>query len=332
MGDWVDDVLGVKFQQLTLPLQDDSEGPVRATLVRSLPDPQSIWQKIGRKNRVFENVDVLYVHGWSDYFFQTELAEFWTARGARFFALDLRRYGRSLQDDEPPGYVEHLETYDEEIQAAIKEIRGGSKTDRFLALLGHSTGGLVLSLWADRHPGEFDALILNSPWLEFQLSVLGRKAFTPIVELSARLGAEDAMPQIDLGFYSRAQREVQTAEHPLVINEKWRPERSMPVRPGWLKAILAGHAQVALGLEIKEPIMLMLSKRSVLHTKWSENMKSADTVLNVSEVAKAALHLGESVTIEKIDGALHDVFLSSPEPRADAYSRMEKWLKGILAR
>jgi len=41
---------------------------------------------------------LLYVHGWSDYFFQTELARYWHAQGAAFYALDLRKFGRSLQE------------------------------------------------------------------------------------------------------------------------------------------------------------------------------------------------------------------------------------------
>ncbi len=65
------------------------------------------------------DVDVLYVHGWSDYFFQKRLARFWTDRGARFYALDLRKYGRSLRPGQTPGYIADLDTYDEDIAAAL---------------------------------------------------------------------------------------------------------------------------------------------------------------------------------------------------------------------
>jgi alpha-beta hydrolase superfamily lysophospholipase len=34
------------------------------------------------------------------------------------------------------------------------------------------------------------------------------------------------------------------------------------------------------------------------------------------------------VTVERIDGALHDVFLSRAEVRADAYRRLERWIRG----
>ena len=85
---WRPDVLGDGYEQRTLELPDDDEGPVVATLVRYAP-PTTEAVRPARA--------VLYLHGWSDYFFQTELAEHWHAQGAAFYALDLRKYGRSIQ-------------------------------------------------------------------------------------------------------------------------------------------------------------------------------------------------------------------------------------------
>ncbi len=90
-GAWLPDVLGAGFEQLSLELGSDEEGPVVATLVRHLPP------LVPSRTGPLRNTDVLYVHGWSDYFFQTELARFWTGLGAGFYALDLRKYGRSLR-------------------------------------------------------------------------------------------------------------------------------------------------------------------------------------------------------------------------------------------
>ncbi len=110
---WAPDVLGDEFEQLTLPLGSDDEGEVVATLVRALPR-RSAWQRALRwalgpgDARELADTDVLYVHGWSDYFFQKRLARFWTGRGARFFALDLRKYGRSLRPGQTPGYISDL--------------------------------------------------------------------------------------------------------------------------------------------------------------------------------------------------------------------------------
>jgi alpha-beta hydrolase superfamily lysophospholipase len=40
--------------------------------------------------------------------------------------------------------------------------------------------------------------------------------------------------------------------------------------------------------------------------------------------------LGRTVTLERIDGALHDVFLSPPHVRADAYARLNRWIRGYV--
>ncbi|MGO2746582.1 alpha/beta hydrolase [Microbacterium sp.] len=344
MAEWVPDVLGDEFEQQTLPLGTDEQGEVVATLVRALPalpPPQpSGWERfVGRlrgepaeqKPPMLDDVDVLYVHGWSDYFFQKRLARFWTSRGARFFALDLRKYGRSLRDGQTPGFIKHLSTYDEDI-AVAREAMAADAPDgpRRLVLLGHSTGGLILSIWASRHPEAADAVILNSPWLEFQIAPL-RAAITPMVELQARLRPLEVAPQADLGFYARAQGEVADPDDPMETNPKWRPVPAMSVHAAWLRAILHGHRTVSDGLSIAAPVCVLLSARSAVPTHWSEELTSADSVLVVENIAHAALKLGSSVTVERVDGALHDVFLSRKRARDDAYARLERWVIGWAA-
>lgn len=337
MTGWVADVLGDEFEQLTLPLGEDSEGDVVATLVRALP-VRTAWQRLVGDRRAMHDVDVLYVHGWSDYFFHKRLARFFTARGARFFALDLRKYGRSLRPGQSPGYIADLNTYDEDIAAALEAMRDGSAQrssgrarGRRLLLFGHSTGGLVLTLWAHRHPGVADAVVLNSPWLEFQLPRIGREALMPLIRLEARYRPLGEAPQIDLGFYSRAQHESIDEDDPMEPNIEWRPDQSMPVRAGWLKAVLEGHGRVSAGLDISVPVVVMLSKRSVLPTQWSDDLTRADSVLVVDDVARAALRLGPMVTVIRIDGALHDIFLSRRDARTQAYTWLARWVDAWAA-
>ncbi|WP_127473032.1 alpha/beta hydrolase [Microbacterium sulfonylureivorans] len=322
-ADWVPDVLGEPFEQLTLDLGVEGDnGPLVATLVRLRPNP------IAALVQPLRDVDVLYVHGWSDFFFQTQLARFWTGLGARFHALDLRRYGRSLRADNVPGYIDALDDYDVDIEAAL--VAMGHATDaasrRRLVLLGHSTGGLTLTLWAARNPGRASALVLNSPWLEFQFGAVGRQAIAPLVSARARFDPRGTQPVVDLGFYTRAQTEVGAL--PLPVDEpSWRPERGFPTRPGWLAAILEGHRRVAAGVEVGCPVLVLLSARSTPPISWNETMTSTDSVLVVDDIAKSATRIGRLVTIARIDGAIHDVFLSRPEPRAQAYRDLERWLR-----
>lgn len=324
--EWRPDILGAPFEQLTLTLGEDDEGPVVATLVRSIRNPfLSLFSPL-------RDVDVLAVHGWSDYFFQTELAEFWNRLGARFYALDLRKYGRSMRPGQTPGYIARLDEYDADIEAALDAMGhgAGANGSRRLVLLGHSTGGLTLSLWAARHAGRAAAVVLNAPWLELQLGPVARQAIHPLVGIHARIDPLGQQPTVDMGFYTRAQTEVGALPVPGYRIE-WRPPRGFPIHPGWLAAVLEGHRRIAAGVDVAAPTLVLLSTRSTPPLSWSEEMTSSDSVLVVDDIAKSATKLGKLVTIARIGGAIHDVFLSRPAPRAEAYAVLRRWIVGCLA-
>ncbi|MFS0866569.1 alpha/beta hydrolase [Microbacterium sp. 179-B 1A2 NHS] len=330
-GEWVQDVLGKPFEQFTLPLGEDEEGEVVATLVRLHPPFAS--SVLGS----LRDVDVLYLHGWSDYFFQVELARFWTHHGARFHALDLRKYGRSLREGQTPGFVTDLQTYDDDIAAALEAMgRGTDATDpgagRRLVVMGHSTGGLIATLWASRHPGVADALVLNSPWLELQIGTLGRQVLAPFVQVRARLDPLGTHPVVDLGYYTRAQADVGAL--PIAgYRREWRPERGFPTHPGWLAAIVEGHRRVAAGIDVGCPALVLLSTRSTNPLVWNVDMTASDSVLVVDDIARAAPRIGRDVTISRIEGGIHDLFLSRPSARTEAYSALQRWLVGgVLGR
>src|SRR5213075_3543738 len=129
MKPWQPDRLLAGFESLELEFPADYEGAVVSTLVR-LPTPNA------------PRGAVLYVHGFSDYFFQRHMAERFAAEGYAFYALDLRKYGRSLRPHQHPNFCKNIAEYYADITAAIDAIGAP------VLLAGHSTGGLVGSLYA----------------------------------------------------------------------------------------------------------------------------------------------------------------------------------------
>ncbi|MBQ4982273.1 alpha/beta hydrolase, partial [Acinetobacter baumannii] len=162
------DILGAGYEQLTLNFPDDYEGKVVATLVRKKATQPT--QKA-----------VLYIHGFLDYFFQTEMAEQFNAHGYDFYALDLRKYGRSKLPHQIFYNVLDLNEYDAEITQAL-EIIGQEKHTQVL-LAGHSTGGLTATLYAAHHPDHplIKALWANSPFYDFNLSLVEKKFGIPML-------------------------------------------------------------------------------------------------------------------------------------------------------
>ncbi len=241
MTQWRPDVLGDEFECTDIELEPDVEGPVVATLVRALPTKLGWFRAAMGHPRLLEDVQVLYVHGWSDYFFQKRLARFFTELGARFYALDLRKYGRSLREWQTHGYITDLRDYDAEINRAVEIIHDETQLERKLLLLGHSTGGLVLSLWANRNQGVADGVVLNSPWLALQLGSTVRSALKPVVNKLARISPTTvALPQLDLGFYVKAQEQMTDPEDLALVNTQWRPRQSFPVLSACFASRMSG--------------------------------------------------------------------------------------------
>jgi alpha-beta hydrolase superfamily lysophospholipase len=321
--EWQSDILGPGFQSSAFEAVGRDGIRRRATLVRFTPDALDAQDPRPAAPRRA----VLFLHGWSDYFFNVELARFWDGEGFEFFALDMHNHGRSLQPGTHGGYVADLGNYDAEIGTAVSMITdsgGGGPVQ--LVLMGHSTGGLVAALWASRNPGAVSHLVLNSPWLEMHRSALVRRAAWTMVEPIARLRPEAVLRLPERGFYWRSISN--SADGEWTLDDAYRPPLAFPVRAAWLSAILAGQAKVARGLEIQVPVLVLLSAASKNGMVWNEEMRRTDAVLDVNTVAARAVTLGRSVTVERIDGALHDVFLSRAAVRADAYGRLARWIRG----
>ena len=62
---------------------------------------------------------MLYVHGYLDYYFQYHMGRHFAGHGRNFYALDLRKYGRSWMPHQHFNYCRRMEEYFPEMDAAI---------------------------------------------------------------------------------------------------------------------------------------------------------------------------------------------------------------------
>lgn len=311
----VTDVLGEPWLAETIDLGEDHEGPLVATLVsHRSPRPS------GRA--------VLYVHGFADYFFQTGFAQWWLERGYDFYALDLRKYGRSIRPGQTPTYVTDLADYDAELDVAWQRITERDGHEQ-VVVAAHSTGGLVTSLWLDRRrPAGLVGLVLNSPWLDLQGSVLLRTVGTAVIK---QLGARQPMREIrrDVsGLYGRSLHRDHGGEWDFDLT--WKPLESFAVYVGWLRAVRTGHARLQRGLDVPAPVLVLSSDRSGVPTEMGDEVHSADIVLEVPQIRRWATALGAHVTYVAVPGARHDVVLSRPDARRRAYDEIERWHRAYV--
>lgn len=304
------DVLGEPYLAEEIVLPDDDEGPVVATLVQ-------------RRAATPTRRAVLHVHGFADYFFQTGYAEWWTERGYDFYALDLRKYGRSIRPHQTPNYVADLSEYAAELDAAWALVTGRDSHDH-VVLTGHSTGGLTTSLWADaRKPDELAGMVLNSPWFDMQGSVLLRTLGTVVVEQVGRRTPKRVLPRSVSGFYARSLHRDHEGEWDFDL--AWKPLESFTVHAGWLRAVRRGHARLHAGLAVPCPVLVLSSGASAQPSAMGDDVHRHDIVLEVPQIRRWSTAVGPHVTYVAVPDARHDVVLSLPAPRAAAYDAIGRW-------
>ena len=260
MTTWSPDFLvGYETTELALPGAEPAPGePADVELVATLIRKSG--PRIGTRA-------VLYLHGWNDYFFQTHVADYLTDLGYDFYAVELRRYGRSIRPGQLRGFITDLDDYAVELDAAANLI--AVDHDRLL-LMGHSTGGLIAALWAAHNADRLEGLILNSPWLDMQGSAIVRTLGTPVIDALGSRAPTSVIRLPDLGFTARSLHISLGGEWDYDLTLKSRP--GPPIRTGWLRAVLLGHQRVAAGLAIGVPILVLASAKTEFARRWHEGL------------------------------------------------------------
>ena len=141
----------VEYETTVFALEKDAVGPNRAILLHA---------RTTKTDGPFYKA-LLYIHGYSDYYFQyvnnrhlgknshaifssDHVCVKFLEQGYDFFALDLRKCGRSIispEHDRYRHYFTDIHEYDEEITLSIEHIINEAKSKpKKLIFYGHSTG------------------------------------------------------------------------------------------------------------------------------------------------------------------------------------------------
>ncbi|MGH8708060.1 MAG: alpha/beta hydrolase, partial [Burkholderiales bacterium] len=248
---------------------------------------------------------VLYVHGFVDYFFQRHMAERFAAEGYAFHALDLRKHGRSLLSHQHPNFCKDLAEYDADITAAIDAIGAP------VLLAGHSTGGLICSLYAGKGAkrDQVRALWLNSPFFDWNVTPF-KRAQLGCAALAGQVIPFLNDPKALSPAYVRSIHRDFDGEWDFDLRLK--PLHGFPAYFGWIGAVLAAQHKVHAGLEIACPVL-------------TTHSDEADIVSDWRHMARWGRTLGPRASVLAFPGGLHDLVLSRREVRDEVFRQFFAW-------
>lgn len=297
----------------TLDMPDDYEGKVVCSLVK-------------KKENIPLKQAVLYIHGYNDYFFQQPMGDSIQAHGYQFYALDLRKYGRSLREHQDAFYCKSLTEYFADIDTALAVIR--SEGHEKVILMAHSAGGLIASYYLHNRPQcrLVQGLILNSPFLDWNFGWLMEKVLLPVVSWVGNY-----FPSLTVqgggDFSQYAASLLKSYRGEWDFNTDWKMSYAHPKRAGWIHAIHTAQQTLQKGADLPCPILLLSSSYSYEESSvWNDRYISSDIVLDVADIQKYGALLGPQVTPVTITGGIHDLVLSAPSVRKRVYEVLLNWL------
>ena len=308
------DVLGKDFIQHTINIPDDYEGKVTATLIK-------------KNNNLISGKAVLYIHGFNDYFFQEEMATRFEEKNIKFYALDLRKYGRSYLPHQKLNNVRDLKEYDAEITEALKiiEVEGADK----VLLAGHSTGGLIVTYFAARNPDLkiIKAVFTNSPFYEFNISKPELILGIPLISSLAKYFPDFKISAGLSDVYGKSLHKTQEGKYNYNLN--WKPVHIPHVNLSFISAIHNAQLYIQTPCKLAAPLLLMHAEASSKPKKINELAFKTDIVLNVAQMKKYGNNIQGAVTLIAIPNGIHDLVLSAPPVKENVYEKLFDWLKNI---
>jgi alpha-beta hydrolase superfamily lysophospholipase len=306
------DILGDGYELLTINQPDDYEGSVVCTVVR-------------KKASLNTTLAVLYVHGFNDYFFQKEMAEKFNENGYNFFAIDLRKYGRSFLPHQKFNNVRDLSEYFPDLDKALELIHNEGYTTVLLS--GHSTGGLLVTLYASIRVSSnlFSAVFVTSPNFVFNENLIVRRLALPMVSIVGKYWPDILIKGGFSPLYGPSLHCSEKGEWE--YNLSWKPHVAPRVNCGFIRAVYQAQNKVKHDMKRNVPVLIMISDTSLYDKKWSEKLFSGDLILNVASNRKIAVKLHGNIQIQEIEGGMHDLVLSPKRVRDRVYLQLFDWLK-----
>ena len=318
------DFLGPNYRARTFIFAGASQPLVHTTLVQHLGE-------------ITSPKAILYIHGYTDYFFQTGLADFFVQLGYRFYALDLQGYGRSLRPYLPPNWCSSIEQYSQDIDIALATLYQDGVRD--VSLLAHSTGGLVAASYLsqtinkaerEQHYGlplaDIKHLILNSPFLAMPFAPktlrLLSKPLPWLLTALSRFSIQAKSPTM----YAQTLHTKFAGQWDYRLD--WKPAEGYPLSFHWLKQIDIAQRKLSQS-KISLPTLLCHSQTSTIGKNSVEAMQQGDGVLDVHSMQEAAEQVFTQLTKASIPKGYHDLYLSQEEAQKAFLLAMQNWLQGL---
>ncbi len=177
-----------------------------------------------------------------------------------------------------------------------------------ILLVAHSQGGLSSVLWLNSQR----AASRRGGRAGLGLAGIARQPHVPhtvdaVVQAFQLGGGKTVMPMRGIRVVASCIDCADRRRLRYLAIRWWSPQRFFPRRVD--AGNLDAQAEVSRRLDVRIPVLVCTSDRTMLQPTWDEAMREADSVLDITANRQAALNPGDVVTLATIRGGLHDLSL-----------------------
>ena len=248
---------------------------------------------------------VTIVHGFSEGMYKyRELTYYLLHLGYSTLAYEHRGHARSVRvtEEDSSVHIDSFDTYVEDLKSISDEIASQEK-DIPHFLFGHSMGGCIATLFAERNPSYYDRLVLSSPMLELKIAHPAKALATPVASFMCRMGKDED----SLSVFP----EKESFEDNNILLRMSRPTWS------WLKAALAASREARENADrIKVPTLIFLAQ--------DDGLVDNDAAIQVQK-------RNSLVTLIQTRGTKHEIMSSPKAVLVDYYKAMDDFLSKAAA-
>ena len=249
--------------------------------------------------------NAVYIPGNNDYFYNAEMARALKRQGYNFYAISFPHFGfaSNVRDPEYSNFND-IGALFQYIDIVVQHYN----LDKIDILFGHSTGGLIATMYAE-HKNKRSAfvgrLVLSSPffdWYGDPNSFFLSEWFA--VNVVAPLGL--IFPRVNVKMSKGAPNLTSRCEfNERNFNPNYKSLTEIHTYPEWVRAVTVAQQRVQGGqVDVRCRADIFHSDKSVF---W-EYTETADNVLDVNDIKKYGAMISSNVAFHEIENSTHNCF------------------------
>jgi len=246
------------------------------------------------------NKCIVWLAGHNDYFYHYHFSNYFNDYD--IYAISFRNsHNKRINNFH---HIDNLTDYYTEINLVIKKFNLIKYKERIL--YGHSTGGLIGTLYLNDNKHIFHKFIMNSPFLKLKMN---DSYFNDFILQNGIMKLVKYFPKLDISPYTgHISKLVIYLSSSYMINKNMKKLKNSPLLSTWLASIIENQNRISNNeITIEIPTLIFFCNKSTI--KFNK-IDKGDNVIDVTSCINQIPKIFKNYKLKIIKNSIHDMLCS----------------------